>query len=188
MQCNQAIPRGTLENHSTVISRTKATSCLTIMMLCVTLLSLTGCKKKAETTQTVPGQPGATQVAVPQEEGKTGRNSVLQVPFDNVAKLVLLNIGRAYQMATISENRPPKNAEEAGLEPRNLKTKRDMQDHEVEVLYGVDVKKLGDDPGQYALAWEKTPTNDGYRLVLMADFQTVKYLPTAEFEKLKKAK
>ncbi len=121
-------------------------------------------------------------------EGASGRNTVLQMPFDNAAKLVMLNIGRSYQMAVVANGKPPRNAEEAGLESRNLKTKRDMQDREVEVVYGVDVKKLGDDASSYALAWEKTPDNNNGRMVLMADYVTVKYVSTAEFEAMKKAR
>lgn len=113
---------------------------------------------------------------------------VLQLPFDNVAKLVMTNIGTSYRLACIVDNRPPKNAAEAGLEPRQLKTKRDMQDRDIEVVYGVDVRKLGDNAADYALAWEKTPDNNNGRMVLMADYVTVKYVSTAEFEAMKKAK
>lgn len=152
---------------------------------------LIGCGNSAETrveskilVTPVQGQPQAAPVAA--EQGASGRNTVLQVPFDNAAKLVLLNIGRAYQMASISLGKPPKTAGE--LDAGVMKTKRDMQDREVEVAYGVNLQKLGEDAGKYMLAWEKTPDNDGNRMVLMADLTTVKYVNQTEFDKLPKAK
>ena len=161
--------------------------CIFLMGLCL----LVGCNKPVPMASLVKAGPGAGASpvgAAGKGEGDSGRNSILQVPFDNVAKLVMMNIGKAYQLAMAADGKAPKNAEEAGLEPRNLKTKRDMQDREIEVVYGVDVKKLGEDAGSYALAWEKTPDNGGWRMVLMADFVTVKYVAQAEFDRMKKAK
>lgn len=149
---------------------------------------LPGCGKSAESR--VESKPSVTpvqgQLPAAQGEGASGRNTVLQVPFDNAAKLVLLNIGRAYQMASISLGKPPKTAGE--LDAGVMKTRRDMQDREVEVAYGVNLQKLGEDAGKYMLAWEKTPDNDGNRMVLMADLTTVKYVNQTEFDKLPKAK
>jgi hypothetical protein len=147
--------------------------------LCLGLCLIAGCAKKTPATTSTQPEVFA---------GTAGRNVVLQLPMDAANKLIMMNIGRSYQMACIPENKPPKNAEELGLEPRQLKTKRDMQDRDVEVAYGVDVKKLGDNAADYALAWEKTPDNNNGRMVLMADYVTVKYVSTAEFEAMKKAK
>ena len=161
------------------------TRCIFLMGLCV--FFCVGCKKAVPTaTATKVNVGGDAGGAAAAGEGNSGRNSVLQVPFDDTAKVVLLNIGRNYQMASIANGKAPKDAVE--LDAGKMKTLRDMQEHEVEVAYGVDVKKLGDDPGSFMLAWEKTPTNDGYRLVLMADFTTIKYVAQAEFERMKKAK
>ena len=128
------------------------------------------------------GQGAATQPG----DGASGRNTILQMPFDQMAKVKLINIGLAYRMAMASNGKPPKDAVELDAGP--LKTKRDMQDHEVEVVYGVNPSRLQGDPADYMIAWEKEPTNDGYRMVMMADFATVKYVSQAEFEKMKKAK
>lgn len=148
-----------------------------------------GCGKSAESTFAPKGPPVASAQGQPQAapgEGVSGRNTILQVPFDNAAKLVLLNIGRAYQMASISLGKPPKTADE--LDAGVMKTKRDMQFREVEVVYGVNLQKLAEDAGKFMLAWEKTPDNDGNRMVLMADLTTVKYVNQNEFDKLPKAK
>lgn len=130
---------------------------------------------------------GGAQAGQGKGDGDSGRNSVLQVPFDNAAKLVMANVGKAYQLAMAADGKAPKNADEAGLDSRNLKTKRDMQDREIEVVYGVDVRKLGEDAVNYAIAWEKTPDNGGWRMVLMADLMTVKFVAQAEFDRMKKA-
>jgi hypothetical protein len=106
------------------------------------------------------------------------------MPFDNTAKLVMLNIGRAYRMALV--DKPPANAQE--LAAGKLATMRDMKDHPVEVLYGVNPSKLPDGGAGHMLAWEKEPTNDGGRMVLMADCVTVKYMGEEEFKKTPKAK
>ncbi|HMO35691.1 MAG TPA: hypothetical protein PKA06_06585, partial [Gemmatales bacterium] len=106
-----------------------------------------GCSKKQEASATstaVSLTPASEEGPTPTWAGTSGRGSILQLPMDNAAKLVMLNIGRSYQMATVANGKPPRNAEDASLEPRNLKTKRDMQDREVEVVYGVDVKQLGE--------------------------------------------
>lgn len=148
-----------------------------------------GCGKSVEATFASKAPPVVPVQGQPQPgpaEGASGRNTVLQVPFDNAAKLVLLNIGRAYQMASISLGKPPKSASE--LDAGVMKTKRDMQFREVEVVYGVNLQKLGEEAGKFMLAWEKTPDNDGNRMVLMADLTTVKYVNQNEFDKLPKAK
>lgn len=171
-----AIPSGTrMQTHRWVI----------LPLLCFAMAL--GCAKKPITTGTGPAGTGpvANQGAAP-GDGASGRNTILQMPFDNVAKLVLLNIGKAYQMASIANGKPPKDAVE--LDAGVMKTKRDMQDHEVVVLYGVDPKRLQGEPSDFMIAWEKEPTNDGYRMVMMADFQTIKYVSQAEFDKMKKAK
>ncbi len=173
----EAIPRG---------ASIRSVARFALLLLC--FIFIVGCRKPAAPTVVVPqGSDGQGAAAQP-GEGASGRNTILQMPFDNVAKLVLLNIGYAYRLAIAGDGKAPKNAVEAGLEPRNLKTKRDMQDHEVEVVYGVNPSRLQGDPADYMIAWEKEPTNDGYRMVLMADFTTVKYVSQAEFEKMKKAK
>ncbi len=155
--------------------------------LAVCLCLILGCGKKTASSATAGINPGAGNNAPATGEGASGRNLVLQVPFDNAAKLVMLNIGVAYRQAMATNDKPPKNMDELGLEPKNLKTKRDMQDREIEVLLGVDNRKL-DEASNFALAWEKTPDNGGGRMVLMADFVTVKYVSNAEFEAMKKAK
>lgn len=179
-----AIPRGTSIRRHTPTGYRRSVARFALLVLCLTLIM--GCRKTATPTVVVTPQESGGQAAAQPGEGASGRNTILQMPFDNVAKLVLLNIGKAYQMASIANGKPPKDAVE--LDAGVMKTKRDMQDHEVEVVYGVNPKKLGDEAGEYMLAWEKLPTNDGYRMVLMADFTTVKYVSQAEFEKMKKAK
>lgn len=173
----QAIPRGTIARKYTQIA---------LILLCFTLLA--GCRKVEATNPVLTPEgtrAGGNQQAAGPGEGASGRNTILQMPFDNVAKLVLLQIGAAYKIAIVTNNRPPKDAVE--LDAGVMKTKRDMQDHEVEVVYGVNPAKL-DNPADYMIAWEKEPTNDGYRMVMMADFTTVKYVSKAEFEKMKRAK
>lgn len=149
---------------------------------------VTGCstQQAPQAAQKATKPPFTTRPEPSKPDPASGRNSVLQVPFDEAAKLVLLDIGRAYQIASISNGKPPKNAEELGA--GRMKTKRDMQDRDVEVAYGVDPKKLGDVPGNFMIAWEKTPDNDGCRMVLMADFTTIKYVTQKEFDGMKKAK
>jgi len=176
---NNAIPHGSLRKYTQIA----------LALLCFSLLA--GCRKVSPTATAplTPDKAGQQAVAVPlaSGEGKSGRSAILQLPFDQVAKLALMNIGKAYQMASISNNKPPRDATELDVGPIGLKTKRDMQFHEVEVIYGVNPAKL-DNPADYVLAWEKEPTNDGYRMVLMADYVTVKYVSQAEFEKMKRAK
>ncbi|MFO0811846.1 MAG: hypothetical protein U0796_01415 [Gemmatales bacterium] len=169
------------------MSTIRSTRCLLGVALAVSLL---GCKK-AQPINTValsgPSAPANVPAAQGQEgDASKGRNVIVQMPFDNAAKLVLLNIGRAYEMAYVPNGKPPRNMEELGVEPRNLKTKRDMQDRDIEVLYGIDYKRL--EPAEdYALAWEKTPDNGGGRMVLMADLKTVRFVTSDVFEKMKKA-
>jgi hypothetical protein len=183
----QAIPRGTSSRqHTPTEYRRSVARFLVLLSLFLLSVALIGCKK-ASPTSVVPQGSGAAreQQAAAPGEGASGRNTILQMPFDNVAKLVLLNIGVAYKMASVSNGKPPKNAAE--LDAGVMKTKRDMQDHEIEVVYGVNPARL-DNPADYMIAWEKEPTNDGYRMVMMADFTTVKYVSKAEFEKMKRAK
>jgi len=180
----QAIPGGTSSWRHTPTEYRRSVAWFALLVVC--FIFMMGCRKPAAPTVVVPQSSGGQAAAAQPGEGASGRNTILQMPFDNVAKLVLLNIGRSYQMASIANGKPPKDAVE--LDAGVMKTKRDMQDHEVEVVYGVNPKRLGDEPGEYMLAWEKLPTNDGYRMVLMADFTTVKYVSQAEFEKMKKAK
>jgi hypothetical protein len=114
----------------------------------------------------------------------SGRNAILQQPFDMAAKLVLLNVGRAYEMCLV-QGKPPKDKDELDA---LLTTTRDGKKRVIEVIYGVDPKKLPDDGVNHRLAWEKEPTNDGHRMVLMADGKTVKYLSQEEFDKTPRAK
>jgi hypothetical protein len=114
----------------------------------------------------------------------SGRNAILQQPFDQAAKIVMLNIGKAYELALV--DKPPKNHDDLG-QPQ-LWTKRDLQKKEIEVLYGVDPKKLGEEAPNRMLAWEKEPDADGGRMVLMADCKSVKYLSENEFQRTPKAK
>lgn len=151
-----------------------------LQCLCLGLCLIAGCAKKTPT-----GTNAGTQQAP--FEGTAGRNVVLQLPMDNANKLILTKIGYAYRLAMAGSDKPPKNMEELGVTPKDLKTNRDMQEREVVVLYGVDNRKL-DNAADYALAWEKTPDNNNGRMVLMADYVTVKYVSTAEFEAMKKAK
>ena len=150
----------------------------------VLAVSLLGCNK-AKQSNPEDEKPKALNVAP--GDPAAGRNVILQMPFDKVAELAMKNIGYAYKLAYAANGKPPKNMEELGVEPRNLRTKRDMQDRDVEVLYGVDVMKL-QAAEDYMLAWEKTPDNGGGRMVLMADMTTVRYMTTDVFEKMKKAK
>ena len=188
----QAIPTGTSiwRHTSTEYRRSVARvnwiiTRVPLLLLCFTFLM--GCRKPAGPTVVAPQGPQGQAAAAQPGEGEKGRNTLLQMPFDQVAKLVMINVGKAYQMATLMNGKPPKDAVELDAGTNGLKTKRDMQFHEVDVAYGVNLAKL-DNPADYMLAWEKEPTNDGYRMVLMADIVTVKYVSQAEFEKMKKAK
>jgi hypothetical protein len=163
------------------MSKARYTRCLMGITLAVSLL---GCSKAKPTTTAV--QAGPTGLNVAPGDSATGRNVILQKPFDKVAEVVLLNIGRSYEMYYVPNGKPPKNMDDLGVGPQNLKTKRDMQDRDIEVLYGVDYKKL--EPAEdYVLAWEKTPDNGGGRMVLMADLKTVRYVTNDVFDKMKKA-
>ncbi|HQR07625.1 MAG TPA: hypothetical protein PLN21_12425 [Gemmatales bacterium] len=172
----QAIPRGTTSRKYAQIA---------LILLCFTLLA--GCRKVEATNPVLTPEgtrAGGNQQGAGPGEGAGGRSAILQLPFDQIAKAKLLSIGYVYRMA-LASGKPPKDAEELGA--GSLKTKRDMQEHEVEVVYGVNPARL-DNPADYMIAWEKEPTNDGYRMVMMADFTTVKYVSKAEFEKMKRAK
>jgi hypothetical protein len=137
-----------------------------------------GCSSGAKSTSVVPKNAA-------QNEAASGRNLILQMPFDKAAELVMKNIGKAYQIS-LNIGGPPANAKD--LDAGKLATMRDMKEHAVEVLYGVNPNKLPDGGAGHMLAWEKEPTNDGRRMVLMADCVTVKYMSEEEFKKTPKAK
>ncbi|MFT3881204.1 MAG: hypothetical protein QM703_16260 [Gemmatales bacterium] len=183
-----AIPRGTRSQQHTPTEYRRSVARIALILLCLMLIG--GCRKVEATNPVLTPEgtrAGGNQQTPGPGEGASGRNTILQMPFDNAAKLVLLNLGRAYQMAMVSNNKPPKDAAELDVGPKGMKTLRDMQEHVIDVVYGVNPARL-DNPADYMIAWEKEPTNDGYRMVLMADFTTVNYVSKAEFEKMKKAK
>ena len=181
----QAIPTGTTTRRHTPTEYRRSVARFALLALCFTFI--VGCRKAPSATVVAPqGSDGQGAAAQP-GDGASGRNTILQMPFDQFAKVAMMNIGKAYQMATLMNGKPPKDAVELDAGPNGLKTKRDMQEHVVEVIYGVNPARL-DNPADYMIAWEKEPTNDGYRMVLMADFATVNYVSKAEFEKMKKAK
>ncbi len=147
------------------------------------MLGVLGCSGSRTETAVVPKSPSA---AAGTGQGNAGRNAILQMPFDQAARLALLDIGRAYRMAIASNGKPPKNADELGAD--RLKTRREGVDHPIEVLYGVDSSKLEDNGSKHLLAWEKTPDAGGGRVVLMADCITVSYVNEEAFQKMPKAK
>lgn len=153
------------------------------LLLMSVMVGLLGCSGSKTGTVVVPKTPSSAGAASGQGGG---RNAILQAPFDQAAKLVLLNIGQAYRMAIAANGKPPKNADDLGVD--RLKTRRDGVDHEIEVLYGVDPSKLEDHGSKHPLAWEKTPDASGGRIVLMADCVTVSYVNDEAFHKMPKAK
>jgi len=149
------------------------------VMLSAISLSL-GCSSGGKPTTVVPKNAGNAE-----NNADSGRNLILQMPFDKAAELVMKNIGYAYRLS-LAGGSPPANAKD--LDAGKLATMRDMKEHAVEVLYGINPSKLPDGGAGHMLAWEKEPTNDGRRMVLMADCMTVKYMSEEEFNKTLKAK
>jgi hypothetical protein len=144
------------------------------------ILLLLGCSGTKPTTVVPKNADNAAE-----NNADSGRNLILQMPFDKAAELVMKNIGYAYRLS-LAGGSPPANAKD--LDAGKLATMRDMKEHAVEVLYGVNPSKLPDGGAGHMLAWEKEPTNDGRRMVLMADCMTVKYMSEEEFSKTPKAK
>jgi hypothetical protein len=131
------------------------------------ILLLLGCSGTKPTTVVPKNADNAAE-----NNADSGRNLILQMPFDKAAELVMKNIGYAYRLS-LAGGSPPANAKD--LDAGKLATMRDMKEHAVEVA-------------GHMLAWEKEPTNDGRRMVLMADCMTVKYMSEEEFSKTPKAK
>jgi hypothetical protein len=142
------------------------------------LLVSPGCSTDAGRPANSASGPAASQNA----EG--GRSALLQKPFDRVAELAMLQIGRAYEIS-LAAGAPPKDKLDLGAQ---LTTTRDLKKREVEVVYGVNPQKLPNGGAGHMLAWEKESTQDGHRMVLMADCRTVKYLSEEEFKNTPKAK
>jgi hypothetical protein len=145
---------------------------------------LLGCSADKKPTTVLPkGSPVAGAGSNNPDAG-SGRDAILQKPFDLVAKTVMLKIGVEYRMA-LATGKPPKDKSEFETP---LKTKRDLVDREVVLLYGVDPTKLDENGSKHMLAWEKDPDSSGGRMVLMADCVTVNYLNEEQFKNTPRAK
>lgn len=147
-------------------------------------LAALGCSGDKKPTTVLPKGSPHSAAGNDNPDAGSGRDAILQRPFDMVAKMVLLKIGVEYRMA-LATGKPPKSKAEFETP---LKTKRDLVDREVEVLYGVDPTKMEDKGSKHMLAWEKEPDSSGGRMVLMADCVTVNYLNEEQFKNTPKAK